>query len=137
MKRILWVSRHQPHRRQITTLQLMKRILWVSRHKPHRRQIAALQLMFGEDVVVEQEPRPFSDARCIAERFRDGGYNDMVIVAPLSVIQALCNEGVRMLWSESVEENNPSKIDFRGARGQGFRFVRFRRIKRVALEFEN
>ena len=25
----------------------------------------------------------------------------------------------------------------RGARGQGYRFVRFRRIKRVALEFED
>ncbi|MFH1233743.1 MAG: hypothetical protein V1649_03810 [Patescibacteria group bacterium] len=61
----------------------------------------------------------------------------MVIVAPLSVIQVLCNEGIRMLWSEAVEENDAFKIEFRGARGQGYRFVRFRRIKRVALEFED
>ena len=115
----------------------MKKILWMSRHKPHRRQIETLQNMFGGDMVVEQESRPFDDARQIAKRYREGGYNDMVIVAPLSVIQVLCNEGIRMLWSEAVEENDPSKIEFRGARGQGFRFVRFRRIKRVALEFED
>jgi hypothetical protein len=61
----------------------------------------------------------------------------MVIVALLSVIAVLCNEGIRMLWSEAIEENDPAKIEFRGARGQGYRFVRFRRIKRVDLEFED
>lgn len=114
-----------------------KKILWMSRHEPHRRQIETLRNMFGGDTIVEQEPRPFDDARQIAKRYRDGGFDDMVIVAPLSVIQVLCNEGIRMLWSEAVEENDPAKIEFRGARGQGFRFIRFRRIKRVALEFED
>ncbi|MDP3989053.1 MAG: hypothetical protein Q8P93_02360 [bacterium] len=93
--------------------------------------------MYDNDTVVEQEARPFDDARQVAHRFREGGYDDMVIVAPLSVIQVLCNEDIRMLWSEAVEENDPSKIEFHGARGRGFRFVRFRRIKRVALEFED
>jgi hypothetical protein len=93
--------------------------------------------MFGGDTIVEQESRPFDDARQIAKRYREGRYDDMVIVAPLSVIQVLCNEGIRMLWSEAVEENDLSKIEFRGARGQGFRFVQFRRIKRVLLEFED
>lgn len=113
------------------------KILWMSRHRPHRRQIQALRTIFGHETVVEQDPRPFDSAQQIAKRFRDGGYDDMVIVAPLSVIAVLCNEGIKMLWSECVEESNPSLIDFRGARGQGFRFVRFRRIKRVALEFED
>ena len=114
-----------------------KKILWMSRHEPHRRQIETLRNTYGGDTIVEQESRPFDDARQIAKRFREGNYDDMVIVAPLSVIQVLCNEGIRMLWSEAVEENDPSKIEFRGARGQGFRFVRFRRIKRVALELED
>ena len=114
-----------------------KKILWMSRHEPHRRQIETLRNTYGGDTIVEQESRPFDDARQIAKRFREGNYDDMVIVAPLSVIQVLCNEGIRMLWSEAVEENDPSKVEFRGARGQGFRFVRFRRIKRVALEFED
>lgn len=115
----------------------VKKILWMSRHKPHSRQIETLRKMYGDGVIVEQESRPFDDARQIANRYREGNYDDMVIVAPLSVIQVLCNEGIRMLWSEAIEENDPSKVEFRGARGQGYRFVRFRRIKRVALEFED
>ena len=115
----------------------MKGILWVSRHTPHQRQLVALREMYGQDAVIEQELRPFDDARQIARRFREGGFDDMVIVAPLSVIQVLCNENIRMLWSEAVEENDPTKIEFRGARNQGYRFVRFRRIKRVVLEFED
>lgn len=114
----------------------MKKILWMSRHRPHESQVKALQDIYGVDVIVEQEPRPFDDARDIAMRFRKSDYDEMVIVAPLSVIQVLCNEGIRMLWSEATEENDPTKIHFRGARGQGFRFVRFRRIKRVVVEFE-
>jgi hypothetical protein len=114
-----------------------KKILWMSRHASHGRQIEALRQMYGQDAVIEQEAHPFDDARQIAKRFRDGHYDDMVIVAPLSVIEVLCREGIKMLWSEAVEENEPAKIEFRGARGQGYRFVRFRRIKRVAIEFED
>jgi len=116
---------------------MVKKILWMSRHAPHRRQIETLRQEHGQDTVVEQEAKPFDDARQIAKRFREGGYDDMVIVAPLSVIQVLCKEGIRMLWSEAVEENDPAKIEFYGARRQGYRFGRFRRIKRVAIEFED
>lgn len=115
----------------------MPKILWMSRHKPHRKQIEMLRATYGQDTVIEQESRPSDDARQIAKRYREGGFDDMVIVAPLSVIAVLCNEGIKMLWSESAEENDPAKVEFRGARGQGYRFVRFRRIKRVALEFED
>jgi len=93
--------------------------------------------MYGQDTVIDREVNAFDDARQIAEKFRNDGYDDMVIVAPLSVIQVLCNEGVKMLWSEATEENDPKRIEFYGARGQGFRFVRFRRIKRVIVEFED
>lgn len=113
----------------------MKKILWMSRHRPHPRQLEKLRQLYGKDTMIEQEPRPFDDARVIAARFRNGKYDDMVIVAPLSVIQILCNERIPMLWSEATEENDPAKVEFRGARGQGYRFVRFRRIKRVVLEF--
>ncbi len=116
---------------------MSKKILWMSRHKPHPRQIKALQKMYGADTIIEQDSKPFDDARQIATRYEQGGFDDLVVVAPLSVIAVLCHEGVKPLWSESVEENDPAKVDFWGARGQGFRFVRFRRIRRVALEFED
>ena len=44
---------------------------------------------------------------------------------------------MRLTVGDDLLRFDPSKIEFRGARGQGFRFVRFRRIKRVALEFED
>ena len=113
------------------------KVLWMSRHKPIPRQISELCRMYGRDVVIDQEANPFDDARQIARRFREGGYGEMVIVAPLSVIAVLCLENIPMLWSATAEENDPAKVEFRGARGRGFRFVRFRRIKRVALEFED
>lgn len=96
---------------------MAKRILWMSRHQPHRKQIETLRNIYGGDTIVEQEARPFDDARQVAKRYREGNYDDMVIVAPLSVIAVLCNEGIKMLWSEATEENDPSKIEFRGARG--------------------
>jgi hypothetical protein len=114
---------------------MMKRILWLSRHRPHPRQVEELCTMHGQEVVIEQEQNPFDDVRQIARRYRQSGYCDLVIVAPLSVIQVLCSEGIHPLWAECAEENNPAKIDFRGVRNQGFRFVRFRRIKRIAMEF--
>ena len=109
----------------------------MSRHNPHPRQLDELRRMYGSGTVIEQEVHPFDDAHQIARRFREGDYGVMVVVAPLSVISVLCTEGVPMLWSVATEENDPAKVEFRGARGQGFRFVRFRRIKRVAVEYED
>ncbi|MFH1621193.1 MAG: hypothetical protein ABIB04_03860 [Patescibacteria group bacterium] len=116
---------------------MAKKILWMSRHRPTARQIQSLRVMYGADTVVEVEPRPFDDARQIARRFKEGGFHDLVVVAPLSVLAVLCDQGLKPLWSQAAEENDPAKIEFRGARGQGYRFVRFRRVKRVAVEFED
>ena len=33
---------------------MAKRILWMSRHKPHHRQIEALRELYGEDAVIER-----------------------------------------------------------------------------------
>jgi hypothetical protein len=94
----------------------VKKILWMSRHKLHPRQIETFRETYGKDVVLEQESRPFDDARVVARRFHEGGFDDMVIVAPLSVIAVLRNERLKMLNSEAIEKNDPVKIEFRGAR---------------------
>ncbi|MBI4193365.1 MAG: hypothetical protein HY536_01935 [Candidatus Colwellbacteria bacterium] len=109
----------------------------MSRHQPAAAQVRALQKIFGDDVEVVVDPNPFDSADTIAQRFDQGGFDDLVVVAPLSVIDQLCKRNLKPLWSDSVEENNPRRIDFRGARGQGFRFVRFRRVKRIIMEFED
>lgn len=110
-------------------------VLWVSRHTPLRSQVTELRRLFGPDTTVEQDNRPFDSAEEIARRYREGGYDDLVVVAPLSVLDHLCRMGLRPLWAEMVEEGDPAKVEVR-ARGAGYRFDRFRRVKRVTVEYE-
>lgn len=116
---------------------MAKRILWMSRHTPSRSQVESLRSAYGADVDIVQDPNPFDSAETIARRYQGGGFDDMVVVCPLSVLERLCQMGIRPLWSESAPESDPRKIEFRGARGAGFRFVRFRRVKGVRVEFED
>ena len=111
----------------------MKRILWLSRHKPLPRQIRELRRLFGE-VEVVQDPRPFSSAEEIVQRFRGGGFDEMVAVAPLSVIQRLCELGIKPLWAE-MEVCEPEEAEV-FASGRHYRFKRFRRIAGVEVRFE-
>jgi len=113
------------------------RILWVSRHPTTPRQVDGLRELFGE-VKVDMDPRPFDSAEDIVKRFRDGGYDDMVVVAPLSVIAQLINLGVKPLYSE-MEPCTPEEAEVtmkRRNRTDYYRFKRFRRVKMVRLEFE-
>lgn len=114
----------------------MKRVLWVSRHDPHPVQLSALPQYLADEVKLTKLPG-FRSAEDIVQTYREGGFDDMVIVAPLSVIARVVDFGIRPLWSESVEEADPAKAHYRGGGGKWFRFVRFRRIKALHLEFED
>jgi len=113
-----------------------KKILWISRHFIHPVEIPVLKRMFGEDLEIVQDPRPFDSAEEIVRRFKKGGYDDIVVVAPLSVIHRMVELGVRPLWAEAKQVDDPSQADW-GVRGRYYRFLRFRRIRRLCLEFED
>jgi len=108
----------------------------MSRHRPLPVQERALPDYLGEDVRIEQDPNPFSNAEEIVRRYRCGGYDDMVVVAPLSVIARLVDLGIRPIWCEMevVSEDEHCDIKYRDRR---YAFRRFRRIRRVAVEFED
>jgi len=112
----------------------MKRILWLSQHRSLARQIAELRRIFGE-VEVLQDVNPFSSAEDIIQRVRGGGYDETVVVAPLSVIAKLCELGLRPLWAEMEQVQRRSEAEV-VARGRFYRFQKFRRITAVRLEFE-
>lgn len=114
---------------------MAKKIVWFSRHPALPRQIDELKRLFGEDTKILTDPDPFSTADNIVQRFKDAGGDEMVIVAPLSVIDALCKRGIRPLWAdmEVVPKAQAEVV----AQGRGYRFTRFRRVKRLALEFED
>ena len=120
------------------------RILWLSRHMPLEAQVRELRKRFGEDTVITQDEKPFSSAEEIVERMKKGGFEEIVTVAPLSVIAKLTELGVRPLWAEMqdvrfLEDKNfnpESDVKLPGPPERHFRFIGFRRIKRVGMEFE-
>lgn len=115
------------------------KILWMSRHAPLTSQEAELARLFGAEVRVEQDPRPFSSAEDIAVRYRDGGYDDLVVVAPLSVLARLVDLGLKPLWAEMTQVGRAEAevtTPRRDGRTHYYRFDRFRRVKALRLEFE-
>lgn len=110
------------------------KIVWFSRHPALPSQIAELQRLYGADVQIIADPKPFDSAKDILDRFRYIGGDEMVVVAPLSVLGRLCDLGVKPLWAD-MEQVPPEKAEVVAA-GRGYRFIRFRRVKRLTLEFE-
>jgi hypothetical protein len=112
----------------------MKRFFWVSQHPYLPSQLAELRRLFGE-VEIVQDPRPFSSAEDIVARYRKGNYDEMIVVAPLSVLGKIVELGIRPLWADmqlvSLAQAEVS------AKGRGYRFVRFRRVIKLTLEFED
>lgn len=112
---------------------MAKTILWLSQHRPNVPQEAGLRRLFG-DVEIRQDVNPFEGAQEILARFQEGGYNDLVVVAPLSVIDHLCRLGLRPLWAETVQVPRREGAHF-SYRGRHYRFLRFRRVKAVRMEW--
>jgi len=113
----------------------MRRILWVSRHDPLPSQVEALKRIYGEEVEIVKDGRPFSSAEEILDRYVSGGYVDLVVVAPLSVLGRLCDLGLHPLWAQMEVVEDPAQAEVE-ASGRLYRFDRFRRVKRLVLEFE-
>lgn len=116
------------------------KILWVSRHQPLPRQLAELERLFGT-VQVTQDPKPFSSAEDIVRRFQQAGYDDIVVVAPLSVLARLIDLGIRPLWAdmERVSDRFLAEVTMQRKSGRVdlFCFSRFRRVTALRMEFED
>lgn len=110
------------------------KILWQSQHAPLQKQLDALLHHFG-DVEVHQDENPFSNAEQVLQRFKKGGYQEMVIVAPLSVIAKLCELGLRPLYAIMDQVVHRSEADL-VYHGRLYRFNRFVRVKAVKMETE-
>ena len=113
---------------------MVKKILWLSRHFPLPSQIKELNRIFGETVDVTVDPDPFSNAEDIVNRFKIGNFDDIVVVAPLSVIQRLTELGIKPLWAEMKrvsKEEAETEVS-----GRYYRFIKFKRIKGIKIEFE-
>lgn len=110
-------------------------IVWFSRHLPTPRQRSSLKSLFGKDVRVRVDKRPFDGADDVLARFHKSGATEMVIVAPYQVIRQLNKRGLRPIWAEmeSVPSTHP-EAEVHSKHGH-YRFVGFKRIN-VKLELE-
>jgi hypothetical protein len=111
------------------------KILWLSRHMPFTKQINELRRLFGDDVEIYHDPHTFCDAFDIIRRFKAGGYNEIVLVAPLSVIMHVVQLGVKPLWAEMQTcEKNEADVC---TNGRYYKFIRFRRIVAINIQYED
>jgi hypothetical protein len=111
------------------------RIVWFSRHTPLPKQVEELKRIFGPDTEVIQDPNPFSTADDVVQRFRSMGGEEMVVVAPLSVIDQLLKRGIRPLFAEMDLVKDGGEYDVI-ANGRMYRFVRFVRITSIEIKKE-
>jgi hypothetical protein len=120
----------------------MPKIIWYSQHPPLPIQFVALDRLFG-DIVIDRQGQRMDDVNNIIRYFRQSGAAEIVVVAPLSVIGKICEAGIKPLWADMVEVD-PSDADVviqkrRGGRtvNVGYKFQGFKRVIRLALEFED
>lgn len=113
------------------------RVYWCSKHDPTPTQKRALSAC-----EVVKDPRPFSNAEQIIKRFKESRCDDIIVVAPLSVIRKMVELGIRPVWSE-MEETDPEHGEVyisshgNGPNGRWMRHKCFLRIKNVSIEFED
>jgi len=117
-----------------------KIIVWMSRHSPIEKQIIELKRLFGENTTVLQFEKPFANAEEVVNRYRKMHGDEMVVVAPLSVIAKIVELGVKPLWAEMqlVNSCDPTEWDVAvpGDPPRYYRFIKFRRITGVEIQYE-
>jgi hypothetical protein len=113
------------------------KIMWVSQHAPTPRQITTLEALFPSHHLII-DPRPFGGADDIIARYHEAQADEMVVVAPLTVIRELIKRGIKPLYAEMRQVPCNSKhAEVRLPNGRRcWRFIRFQRITAVNVKLE-
>ena len=111
----------------------MTKILWVSRHPILEVEVRWLEDRFGE-IKIDQISS-FGPAEELIEKFKKGGYDEILVIAPLTVIRKICEAGIHPLWIQAEEASDSNEADFT-YRGKHYRFVEIRRIRGIKVELE-
>lgn len=110
-------------------------IVWMSQHSPLPSQKAALQSLFPSHTLLV-EARPFDGIDDIIDRFHLANGDEMVVVAPLTVVRELVRRGIHPIYAEM------KKVACKGIHEvkigkRCFQFIRFQRVRDVKLELED
>ena len=102
-----------------------KHVYWCSRHTVTVEQWQELRRLFGCDVGVTVDTDSFTNVANLAHRYRMSGADELVLVAPLGMVERLVREtGIKPLWCDG------------DGRGSEYRFKGFRRLAGVEMKFE-
>lgn len=120
------------------------KVLWVSRHEPLESQLKELQRLFGADVQVDRHTKAYANAAEVVRVYRRGFYDEMVLIAPLSVCKVIATFGIKPLYSdmEQIEKGDPRiELTVNNTREKlekvtrYYRFVKFKRMERIEIVF--
>ncbi len=116
-----------------------KKIVWMSRHAPTPSQVRELDRRYpNHDFIVDG--RPFSDAAEIVKRFRAVGGDEMIVVAPWTVINEIVKQGVHPLIARmervSCQSKDAEVVLGTGKKRRCQRFLRFERCSGFDMKLE-
>ena len=116
------------------------KLLWLSRHRLLPVQRAALVAKWPEVEIIEDrawQAALTGPVAPVVARMRAERIDEVAMVAPLSVVQRFVEAGLRPLWAEMIEAKRGERPDLTLPDGRGFRFAGWRRVRRLALEFDD
>jgi len=112
----------------------LTKILWVSRHKALEVQKKDLVSVFGE-IEIKYYENAFDNAEEIVNYFRKNKFDEMVIVAPLSVISKVVELGIKPLYAK-MDLIKEGDYDVEN-KGRKYKFDKFMRINNIFIDFKN
>jgi len=111
---------------------MKKRVLWFSRHSMMEFQRPILQKIFGEDMMLEQiiGRDAYISAEKIVDTMRRKKFDEIIMVAPLSVMDKVIELGVRPIKADVVEVKDLQEATFT-YNGRHYKFLKFVRVVKL------
>lgn len=117
---------------------MSKKILWYSRHKMLEFQRPILQKIFGDDMVLIQRTGTdvYMSAEKIVEMVRREKFDEIIMVAPFSVMAKVIELGINPIKADVVEVKDEKEKTFT-FNNRHYKFIKFVRVLRLELVTED
>jgi hypothetical protein len=115
---------------------MSRKIVWISRHVPTNSQLVELERLFP-GCHLHIDARSFSNAQEIMGRFREVRGDEMVVVAPWTVMRELIRLGAHPLYAEMKEvpcDSSEVEVRIPSKRRRCYKFIRFLWCEGVKLD---
>jgi len=101
-------------------------------------QIPILKKIFGEDMVLDHKVGndAYISAEKIAQTMKYHKYDEIIMVAPLSVIAKVLELGIKPIKADVIEVKDEKEKTFTYS-GRHYKFIKFVRITRIDFVTED